>query len=223
VILAHVNQAAGLGPARFDWWPDWRGECVAIVASGPSTRKADVELLRERIHVIAIKENVDLCPWADVIYGCDAAWWVSRKGLPQFAGLKLAYDKTLPRHYPDIKTIEIKISSDAILTDQPGLVGSGGNSGFQALNMAVQFGVNGVILLGFDVHGKNGLHWYGPNKALGMSNPSDSNFARWQKSFEGVAQDLRQRGIAVVNASPISALKCFARKSVADALADWGL
>jgi hypothetical protein len=217
------NKAAELGPATFDWWQDWRGECVAIVASGPSAKKAGVELLRERIHVIAIKENVDLCPWADVVYGCDAPWWVSRKGLHKFAGLRLAYDKTLPKHFPGIRTIDIKISTDAILTDQPGLVGSGGNSGFQALNVAVQFGVNGVILVGFDMDGKSGLHWYGPNKWAGTSNPSETNFARWKKAFEGAAQGLRDRGVAVINASSLSALKCFERKTIADALSDWGL
>ena len=28
-----------------DWWPDWRGETVVIVASGPSQRREDAALL----------------------------------------------------------------------------------------------------------------------------------------------------------------------------------
>jgi hypothetical protein len=179
--------------------------------------------LRGRIHVVAIKESVDLCPWADIVYGCDAPWWLSRKGLRDFNGLKLAYDQTLRNDYPDIRTIRIKITTDVILTDEPALVGSGGNSGFHMLNMAVQFGATGVLLVGFDVNGKNGLHWYGPNKWPRSSNPSEQNFARWKRTFEAAAPGLRGSGIAVINASPTSALTCFPHKTIAGALADWGL
>lgn len=224
-MLAPVaeNRAAALGPSRFDWWQDWRGECVAIVASGPSTKGANVALLRDRIHVIAIKENVNLCPWAEVVYGCDEPWWRHRRGLPDYKGIKLTYADRVCREYRDVHRIDVKKAEDKILLDNPGVVGSGGNSGFQSLNIGVQFGVTGVILVGFDMQGRGGEHWYGRNNWANANNPSEFNFPRWRNAFNAVAPDLANRGIEVIDASPIGALKCFRKMSIEGALARWGL
>ena len=40
-------------------WPNWRGEAVAIVASGESARGQKLDLLRGRVRVIAIKKSYD--------------------------------------------------------------------------------------------------------------------------------------------------------------------
>lgn len=204
-------------------WPDWRGECVAIVASGPSAKGAGVEKLRNRIHVIAIKENVNLCPWADVVYGCDAAWWNHRRGLPEFAGLKLTWGGDAAHRapdYPGLEKIRIEVKVDRLLFGEVGLVGAGGNSGFQALNLATQFGATAILLLGFDLQGG---HWYGRNNWANANNPDASNFPRWRRAFEAAAPDLKKSGIDVVNASPSSTLNCFPKMSVDDALRRWGL
>lgn len=222
------NMAATIGPSKISWWRDWRGECVAILASGPSMKKEDVEALRDRIHVIAIKENVNLCPWADVVYGCDAAWWKHRRGLPEFKGLKLVYD-VLPESMRQVNRIEIKKAKapgefvHEILTDVPGVIGSGGNSGFQALNVAAQFGATGVLLLGYDADARGGVHWYGRNRWPQANNPAQDNFERWRKSLEGAGMKLKSLGIDVINGSEGSALKLFPKMSVALALHKWGL
>src|SRR3954470_8816460 len=136
-----------------DWYLDWSGRDVAIIASGPSAKKSGYAALRGQMPVIAIKENIDLTPWADVVYGCDAAWWKKRKGLPEFAGLKVSYkgDNTHPPPpYPHIKLVEISALKDDLIFEPTGKLGSGGNSGFQALNLAVQFGAKRIVLVGFD-------------------------------------------------------------------------
>ena len=46
-------------------------------------------------------------------------------------------------------------------------IGGGGNSGFQALNLALQWGARKIILVGFDLTDENGLHWYGRNSVEG--------------------------------------------------------
>lgn len=212
------------GSTKPPWWQDWRGQACAIIASGPSTKSANVSLLQNRIKVIAIKENIDLCPWADVVYGCDLHWWVHRRGLPTFKGLKIAYDCGAWTRFPDLKKIEIKNkASDQILTETAGHIGSGGNSGFQALNIAVQFGACRILLIGFDMQDRSGAHWYGRNAWTGANNPSESNFRRWRATFDNNADRLRSLGIDVINASPISHLKAFKKMSVEDALAAWGL
>jgi len=222
--LVNANKAAELGQSRFKWWKDWRGECVAIIASGPSTKGAKLDLLRDRIHVIAIKENVNLCPWADVVYGCDEAWWIHRRGLPEYKGVKISYAARACSTFRDIHKIEIRDPRcDRLLVDEPGAIGSGANSGFQALNLAVQFGVNGVILVGYDMHRRNGEHWYGRNMGYGMNNPSEDNFQRWVRGFDAIAGELKGRGIDVVNTSPSSALKCFRFSGIEQTLDAWGL
>src|SRR5262245_33178853 len=117
------------------WWQDWRGECAAIVASGPSVNKLEVAELEDRIHVIAIKSNYDIAPVADVVYGCDAAWWIHRNGLPEYDGVKLSFDERIKGQIPGVYKVDIDRSTDGIVLSPPGRVGSGGNSGFQALNL----------------------------------------------------------------------------------------
>lgn len=205
------------------WLPDWRDECVAIIASGPSTAKVNIQSLRNRIHVIAIKRTVELCPFADMVYGCDAAWWQSVQGLPDYKGLKVSWREGGAQQFADVHPVDIEKTTDRLLFDRPGVVGSGGNSGFQALNIAVQAGARGILLIGFDMSDRSGAHWYGRNNWINANNPTDDNFRRWQKSFEIAAGQLKARDIQVFNASPASALRCFEKKTIDAALGAWGL
>lgn len=215
-----------------DWWPDWRGKACAIVASGRSAKTARIDLIRDRIPVIAIKEcAVDLCPWADVAYGCDGPWWKHRKGLPGFKGLKIAWAPAVQSAFPDVHLIKVRELTkrlpgetrsyvDRIITDEPGVIGSGRNSAFQALNLAVQFGVNRVMLVGLDLRGK---HYYGRNEWPKAGNPDELQFERCIRAFNDSASLLKSLGVDVVNVSPSSALKCFRQSSVEQTLQDWSL
>jgi hypothetical protein len=216
------NAAALLGPKQFDWWPDWRGECAAIVGSGPSIKGLDLSVLRDRIHVIAIKVAVDLCPWAEVCYGCDAPWWVDRKGLPKFDGIRI-FHGLAANQFPNMRRCEIDISSDNILVAQPMKIGNGGNSGFQALNLAVQFGAANVILVGMDCHQRGGVHWYGRNTWLNANNPMGTNYARWLRGFASAKKDIDRMGINVINASMESEISSFRKSPLSEIMTEWGL
>lgn len=217
-----MHKATELGLKKYPWWPDWRNECVAIVASGPSIKKTDLSLLRDRIHVIAIKVAVDLCPWAEVCYGCDAAWWVDRKGLPKYAGLKLFHGNAA-KQFPNLHRVDIEMAKDAILVDEPLKLGNGGNSGFQAINLAVQFGATDIILVGFDCHERGGVHWYGRNTWLNANNPMGTNYNRWLKGFGLIRQELSKMGVTVINASAETEIKCFPRGPLHKTMMEWGL
>lgn len=216
-----------------DWFPDWSDRAVAIVASGPSAKREPLELLRGKFAVLAIKENVELLPWADVVYGCDAAWWRHKKGLVDFKGVKVTWAPKVRERYPDIHTIEIETSQDKVypvdrreyqmVFDPPGTLGNGGNSGYQALNLAVQFGARRILLIGFDMHDRSGAHWYGRNHWEKAGNPDRECFKRWLRAFDSAAPVLEARGVHVINTSPISALTCFRRGTIKGALAGWGL
>lgn len=127
--------------------------------------------------------------------------------------------------YPDIRRVSIAADPATTystrLQFQPGTIGGGGNSGFQALNLAVQFGAKRILLVGFDMTDRSGVHWYGRNHWVGASNPNQSVFSRWIVAFCGAAQDLARMNIEVVNASPHSALECFPKLSVKDVVEAW--
>lgn len=142
--------------------------------------------------------------------------------MPDFQGTKLAHETGVCATYRDIHKIEV-VDHNKMLFEDPGVIGSGGNSGFQALNLAVQFGATKILLVGFDMHGGNGVHWYGRNVGRNMNNPLDHTYVRWREAFNKQSAVLRGMGVEVVNASPDSALVCFERKPVEEALAGWGL
>lgn len=203
--------------------PDWTGQTVAIVASGPSITKADVQSLRGRCPVIAIKENYDLCQWADVVYGCDFAWWRNRQGLKECKALKIAGTQLARQLADDIVIATVRPVEDSLIFAPLLTLGAGGNSGFQAVNLAVQLGARRLLLLGFDMSDRSGVHWYGRNSGMGRSNPSEGNFRRWRAAFVKAAPVLQQRGVEVINAAPFSALTCFPRMPLVQALQEWKL
>lgn len=200
-------------------WPDWSGETPIIIASGPSLKKQDVEACRGRAKVIAIKKCVELAPWADVVYGCDSPWWRSVQGLMKFGGLKLAYEPTVCGPEWGIRKVDIPDpKSTRFLFDKVGTVGAGGNSAFQAINLAAQFGAKQIILLGVDAQGETGGHWYGRNNWMQANNPDQWCYQRWQRAFAAGAPDLKARGVEVINASRETALTCFRRMPIGEAL-----
>jgi hypothetical protein len=91
------------------------------------------------------------------------------------------------------------------------------NSGAAAISLAVHLGATRVVLLGYDCQRTNGLaHWHG-NHPRGLGN--GGAMARWAESFAELAQDMARRGVEVVNATRETALKCFPRVELEQALA----
>lgn len=95
-----------------------------------------------------------------------------------------------------------------MLFDRAGHVGSGGNSGFQAINLAAQLGADPIVLVGFDMRVDHGLHWHGRH-AGNLRNPSPTNIREWRQRLNLAAASLAARGITVLNASPESALTAY--------------
>lgn len=217
------NKAAERGPSVHAWWKDWRGGACAIVASGVSAKSAEIHLLQDKLPVIAIKKSLELCPFAEIVYGCDGPWWRSVNGLPDFKGLKLSYEREVCGPRWNIHKVDIELNSNRMETEKPGVLGRGGNSGFQGLNIAVQFGCKRVLLIGFDMHDRSGPHWYGRNNWPMANNPDDTHFRTWMAAFEKCKPDLDALGVEVFNASPISVMKTFPRIGIADALSLWKL
>jgi|SRR5262245_8895058 len=213
------NSAAEIGPASVSWWCDWRGQCGAVIGSGPSAKTAGVDKLQGRCRVIAVNDSYQLAPWADVLYSCDLAWWQHHKGAPQFKGQKLTWDRLALHYFKDLRRIEIEqVASDELLVERPSYIGAGGNSGFQAFNLLIQFGANPVLLIGIDCNLEHGPHWHGRHP-VPLSNPLESNVTRWRKAFDGAAARVAALGIEVINCSPTSKLTAYPKMTIDEALA----
>lgn len=74
----------------------------------------------------------------------------------------------------------------------------GGNSGYQAVNLAYLKGAKTILLLGFDMMG---FHYFGEHPK-GLANGSP--FHMFIKSFETINKD-----IEIINCSRMTALGCF--------------
>jgi len=205
---------------RPEWFPDWAGGTCAIVASGPSAVREPFHLLQERrdIKVVAINTSFQLVPWADMLYACDGKWWDHYKGVPEFAGIKVTYDRDAARKH-NLHRIDVARFGNDLLISNPGLVGAGGNSGFQALNLMVQIGLRQIILIGFDMRVDGGGHWH-PRHPHPLSNPDAAcNIPRWRKSLDGAARKLHELGVKVVNCSMVSDLKAYQKMPLEKVLA----
>jgi hypothetical protein len=151
-----------------------------------------------------------------MVYGCDPAWWRHRKGLPEFTGLKVAWSGAQVE-FPDLLRVEIAKDlseySNRMAFEKTGRIGGGGNSGFQALNLAAQLGASRVLLIGFDMHARGGVHWYGRNGWPMANNPDESQFPALALGLRRRCACPGEKGVDVVNASPFSDLKGFRRMS----------
>jgi hypothetical protein len=91
-------------------------------------------------------------------------------------------------------------------------LGAPGNSGAGTILLASHFGVERIILIGFDCHKRGGTHWHG-NHPKGLGNAY--SLPKWPRQFQDVAQRIRAE---VVNCSPGSALMVFPRGELDEVL-----
>lgn len=132
--------------------------------------------------------------------------------------MKLCQDsKIAHRPHWGVKRVEVNKTADKLLIDFFGTIGWGGNSGFGALNLAVQFGAKRIILVGFDMRLDRGVHWHGLHPG-GLHNPNARNVERWRRVVDEAAPMLKALGVEVLNASPISALRAYPKVPFEEAI-----
>lgn len=92
----------------------------------------------------------------------------------------------------------------------------GGNSGYQAVALAVHFGAGRITLLGYDMRNEGPrTHWHGNHERLG--NPIREKFRDWCAAFDVLKRDVGDR-CRIVNASRLSDLHSFERMPLVDAI-----
>ena len=93
----------------------------------------------------------------------------------------------------------------------------GHNSGYAAINLAYHLGAKRIILLGFDMKNDGELtHFHDgyPTRSTGDRIYHD----KFLPGFKSLAANLKQNGIAVLNASLYSRLQVFTKISLEAAL-----
>ena len=177
---------------------------IVCIASGPSLTNDDAELVRKwrdekplERQVIVTNTTYQLCPWADIVYAMDRAWWdrYIDDVKKNFQGKMF----TLAKKCHDVEVAQIETYQ---------------NSGAGALALAAKIGAKKLIMLGYDckyVDGKK--HWHGDHpKGLGNA----GSVKKWPAQFDHIA--VKYAKLNIVNCTRSTALKCFPLLSLEQAL-----
>lgn len=195
----------------------WPQSTVVCIASGPSLTREDCDLVRDahregQVKVIVINTSYQLAPWADCLYACDARWWKWHDGARDFQGLKYSLQDARVKDYG---VTVLKNTGTTGLDVRPSGLRTGHNSGYQAINLAVHFGAKQIVLLGYDLKrapdGK--VHWHGDHRQA-VNVP----LSLFLPTFQTLVQPLQKLGVSVVNCSRETALTCWPRVALRDAL-----
>lgn len=176
-------------------WP----ECW-VVAGGDSARHFDFS--RARGAVLVVNDAIFLVALqglATAVFSVDSNWVRRRRVfLDSFAGEK--YLAVPLETFPECGGVRgaayLRWSHQAGLSDDPGAVCTGGNSGYAAINLAYLKGARVIHLAGFDME------------------DADDRFRQWIPRFRTMLPQLSARGVTVINHNPRSAIDAFPREDL---------
>jgi hypothetical protein len=181
---------------------------VYIVAGGPSLADFDWRSLDDK-HVITINNAAFKLPNAKYVYFCNRDWFEKWKyELRAHKGIVI--QGSVPTDSNNV-VHELWVERWAFvdgfgLTTKHGCLIPGGNSGYAAINLAVQLGYKKIYLLGYDMkHDGDRANYHDDH----LWHSSKESFPGWLRRFEDLVQPLKDLGIQVVNLTPNSDLKVF--------------
>ena len=191
------------------------------IGNGGSLNIEDVMLAQAaqdagKAKIIVINDAFLWVPKAWALYGADYRWWRARAAdvSRSFIENKFTVDESA------VAEFHLKfVNCEDLHKPMPGLsqsmdsVRHGYSSGFQAMHLARNLGAKKIILLGYD-YGATGQSHAAP-AAFAYAT---SDFMTMVQAFNLVAPALHNEGVYVVNATRESALGCFDKKSLREAL-----
>lgn len=187
--------------------PQWDGMTVVCIASGPSLIVEDCETVRRSGVPVVVANNVfQVCPWAAALYAHDTKWW-------------RIHHQEVGRIFKGRKFTATQVAGNYGAETTFGLpwFKQFRNSGACAVSLAISGGASRVVLLGFDAaFGESGETHYHGDHPPELSNAA--SIATWPKQFQILAKYAAEKGVEIVNASRRTALDCFARIDLGQAL-----
>lgn len=197
------------------WAGRWKNGEAFCLASGPSLTKEDVDRViawRDAAadrYVLVCNTTFKMALTADALFSYDRRWWThygsevmkTFKGHRFSSGGQLAQWQTeyLPRGKREFPAT--------------------GNSGAAMIVLSVYTGCTKVYLLGYDCQrGPNGeVHHHGNHpRPLGNA----LSMPKWPVQFQAAATYAKNWGVEVVNCSRRTALTCFPRADLEEAIAE---
>lgn len=178
----------------------WSGRTVACVASGPSLSVEDcLAVGLAGIPTIAVNSSWRLARFAEVVYAGDPCWWEVYGSEVEIMAERWSCSRSSERygchHHP---------------------VGGAYNSGMRAIQFAIWQGASRVILLGYDCSLEHGTHWHGDHQKT--KNPDRRKVTLWHGQFQAAAREAKAAGVEIINCSRDTALTCFPRMPLLEAL-----
>lgn len=192
----------------------WKGQRCFIIGGGQSLKEFDFSKLRNEL-VIGVNrayEKID----CTIMFAMDHSFydWLTKGRLGQeakdkfdnFKGFRVWLDSG-GYDYPKGIFILKNSGSQSLACRMKDGIGGKSNSGFGALSLAVCLGASPIYLLGFDMKGKGERQaWWHKGYPENQRGDVYSVFA---KDFIRVADEIKKRGIKVINLNAESDLKCF--------------
>jgi hypothetical protein len=172
-------------------------------------------------------------PWADILYFADYAWWRADKqavakvwegGRIITSNRQVASD--VDAGFGEVQVFGIQNTGTGGLERKPTGVRNGSNSGHQAMNVAYHLGAARIVLLGFDQR-VDGLttHAHGGYRGGAVAADQYAEKLAHQMTvshlpyFQRIGLALAREGVEVLNASPESAIACFPKITLDEAVA----
>lgn len=216
----------------------WRGSTVVCIAGGPSLTEQALRRVQESgAKVIAVNDSYLVAPFADVNYFADARWWgwhfngvakswpwvrfsaeEQRKAFAEFAGQKVSIGDT-GLSIGDPEVYVVRNGGGTGLSLSPTEIRTGGNSGYQAVNLAVLAGARKVVLVAYDMKFGPGGRSHSHNGHAPIGSSPEQTYLNHANNFKSMLPDLKRAAVDVVNCSPGSALACFRRGDLVEELA----
>lgn len=154
-----------------------------------------------------------MAPWAGHLYAADRKWWDVNVGAVRagFHGQTWTCDAHAVKRY---KLTHVKALPHPFLSTTPGVIHTGRNSGYQAINLAYMLGARRVVLLGYDMQRTGGRgHFFGDHPR-GLRNDDPGQYVGCFNAMQP-----ERVGLEVINCTRETALRCFPRKRLEDVLA----
>lgn len=164
--------------------------------------------------IIAVNDGWRLLKFADVLYTTDRGWWDvhgdiafdGERWASQAATSSIDDDKKAWGKCEALRLSLVDALDGDTFCRHPGRIHYGNNSGFAAVNLAIQFGASQIKLVGFDMQRTGGQeHFFGDHPAP-LHNGSD--FAPFIRAFANASKSMPE-GVSIMQCTTETALRCF--------------
>jgi len=185
---------------------------AVVIATGPSLRKDQIDYTIGKVGLtIAVNDAIMVAPHADILYSGDNRWW-------NYHGPKIAW--FMGERLCAARDNEYSTQIEGIGGLGPfeeGRVRFGNNSGFAAVNVALNRGASTIYLLGFDMGVAAGQkrHYFGDHPTdINIESPYES----FRQHFNVAAPSVKDFEAEVINCTEGGFLECFPKAKITEVL-----